>query len=427
MTPEQFWRSSAQSVAFRVNLGWWLKYFTPWLLSAGVLAMAGILIARRNRWDESWSWWGFFALLLIGGAVAFFFSRSRWFSARDALVRLDSVQGLNNRLSAASAGVGPWPAASSAQATDPMLRWDLRESLLPSVAVLALLLGASQIPIPDALRPSDAGKIEKPTAMKQVEDWVEKLKAAEELDQEKVEALARQLNELSKKNPQDWYSQANLEAADSMREQTALAARSLQRDAEMADQVAEALSTQGAQMDPEMAKELSKQLGDALQNMAAGKLGMSKEMMEQLKNMDPNKLGRQLNQQQLQQIRDNLKKGLQACKNCAGLPEFKEGPGEEGPGKGGITRGPGTAPLSLSEHESQLATQKVETISNDDMSRATTGDMIALTNAKPKADGEGFTTGVSGQEAAEPGKGGEAVWRDNLMPEERESLRAYFK
>jgi len=334
---------------------------------------------------------------------------------------------------------------------DADLRWNWKESLLPIVASFLLLGSAALVPIPDSMRKIAAGRLEKPSAIQQMEAWIEELKKSEQLDQEKISALEKQAQDLLRKDSEKWFNQSNLEAADSLRDQMAQAIRELQRDVELAAQVASTLAESGqTELSQGRSKELSQQLDEAMKGMEMGKLGLSQEMMQSLSGMDPSKMQQKtLSPEQMQQMRENLKKSASACKSCSGLSEVvdealkeglrqakesgsgqKEGEGEgegEGAGQGGVQRGRGDAPLSMKEQESKVAGGKAEAISNPDMNRATPGDAMGVSSGKHQSDVNDFSTGSAAGDVAQPGVGGEAVWRDNLVPEERAVLRRYFK
>ncbi|RYD31154.1 MAG: hypothetical protein EOP86_18510 [Verrucomicrobiaceae bacterium] len=104
-----------------------------------------------------------------------------------------------------------------------------------------------------------------------------------------------------------------------------------------------------------------------------------------------------------------------------------DGDGEgEGMGRGGVSRGPGTGPLRFEKNESELGTSRLEHLESKDLSRTLPGDNLGTTDTEHQLDKT--PTGPSaGGNVASPGSGGDAVWRDRLLPEERRVLRDYFK
>ena len=102
---------------------------------------------------------------------------------------------------------------------------------------------------------------------------------------------------------------------------------------------------------------------------------------------------------------------------------YQEG---EGPGKGGIDRGPGAAPLFLGEQQSKLGTNNQEALSNPDLSRTTPADLIGIGNDKHEVDKSALGPRDAGA-VGSTGEGGEQVWKENLAPQERAVLKRYFK
>lgn len=97
------------------------------------------------------------------------------------------------------------------------------------------------------------------------------------------------------------------------------------------------------------------------------------------------------------------------------------GAGNGGPGGGG-----GPAALTLGDKTSAQAGGS-EQLNANDRSHDTLGDLEGLSSGKHKVDKDAYKGPVSAGAVASPGEGAEAVWSDNLTPEERETLRRYFK
>ena len=104
----------------------------------------------------------------------------------------------------------------------------------------------------------------------------------------------------------------------------------------------------------------------------------------------------------MQQLQKSLQRGIDQTKNSLGkdlgqdpFPTAGKGKNGDGqgqgkgkgqPGKGGITRGPGAAPMFFSPDETQLDTNQTEIISNDDVSKATVGDLLSVTSGEHEID-----------------------------------------
>ncbi len=91
-----------------------------------------------------------------------------------------------------------------------------------------------------------------------------------------------------------------------------------------------------------------------------------------------------------------------------------------------MSRGPGTAPLTLEEQESQLGTNNREAVTNPDLSRATPADLIGLGQDKHEVDKTPTGPRAAGAINNE-GQGGEQVWKESLLPSEKEALKKFFK
>lgn len=104
----------------------------------------------------------------------------------------------------------------------------------------------------------------------------------------------------------------------------------------------------------------------------------------------------------------------------------QEMPGGAMPGKGGITRGPGTAPITFGE-EQNLKTKNLETIQgNKDMSRAAPGEILAIGETEHDNPNQPSVR-QSGGALSNSANGGDAVWRESLTPDEKALLKRYFK
>lgn len=102
-----------------------------------------------------------------------------------------------------------------------------------------------------------------------------------------------------------------------------------------------------------------------------------------------------------------------------------KGDGQQ-PGSGGLIRGPGTAPVNLSKEENDLGSRNLEGVTNEDMSRVLPGDMLGIGQGEHEID-EIRTAPTTAGEVQSEGKGGNAVWKESLLPAEKKVLKKYFK
>ena len=95
------------------------------------------------------------------------------------------------------------------------------------------------------------------------------------------------------------------------------------------------------------------------------------------------------------------------------------------PGEGGVNRGKGDAPMFFGD-ETDLNTQQLEGVSGDDLERAAPGEVMAVGESEHEID-ELPSVRQTGGQLSNKSSGGEAVWRESLMPEEKALLKRYFK
>ena len=99
---------------------------------------------------------------------------------------------------------------------------------------------------------------------------------------------------------------------------------------------------------------------------------------------------------------------------------------DAGKGDGDIQRGPGTVPLGMQEKESQLDTNNPVRPENTNFADALPGDNLGTQDGEHEVDQSPVGPSQGGDVRA-TGEGGDAVWRESLMPDEKRVLREYFK
>ncbi len=422
---ERFWRRQARRTAIRHNLGWWLGAFLPAAIAVSVV-FAGVLLFLRKSGtvpSDVWLWYAG----SLGGAAGFALlrARRRFFSVADGMVRLDVHLGLHNRLTAAAAGVGVFPPPTSARDG---LAWRWEKIAAPVAASALLVCSAAVVPV--SLRAGGLTPTDQPVAWTQLESWIEKLEEKNAVQPPSIDALREKLQELQNQPAREWYSHSSLEAGDSLRQQTAQSLQALQRDLQSAAAALAAIEQMGDQTSDAALKNAQSALAKALQGLELGTLPLNKELLAQLKDLDLSKL-KQLSPEQLAALKERLKESKGACAECIGLGESNDEANALvavlAPHGGGIQRGPGTLPLGLNEKPTELNTSGRESISNDDLSRALPGDVLGVGQGEHKIDKTLVTGPSAGGELHSAGEGGEAVWRNDVTPREREILKRFFK
>ncbi len=434
------WLKQARRTRRKVNVGWWLARAMPLLVIAGVLGFAVIFILRSRGmelgWDRVWPWAAsaFAALMLTSWLLA----RQQFVSTSQSLVRLESELHLHNALTTAMAGRGTWPALVNA--ADDGWRWRWQTVGGPFAAFAGSLALAIMFPVAQEAE-AEAPTVE-PQAWAQMEDWLEKLKEEKIVTEEETEEQLAKISELRDQPPEKWFSHESLNAGDTLKEQLQRDIKQLAQNLSTAERSLNALKNYADQLSVEAKEQLLKDFDQALADIKASSLELDPEMLKAIAGLDPKNL-KGLSESQMKQLRESMKKKAGACNGMCKNPGFLgdgegeddelaamlkthgQGGGEE-PGKGSITRGPGTAPLTLSDEENDFGTNKNEAVSNTDMSRAQVGNMLALQDGKHEVDKT-----IKGPQSAgaiqNAGQGGEQVWRESLTPDEKAVLKRVFK
>ena len=434
--PADFWRRRAGWTALRHNAACVLVEFLPWALGVSAAFACGLLIARQNGAAGSAAWLAYGAGLLACVEIALRRSRGRFFTARDAMVRLEWRLGLHNRLSSASDGIGDFPAARPAP-DGFAIRW--RKIVLPLAGASATVLAANWIPVSRAVpvyRPPTT-----PIAWTQTAGWVDALKKSNALQDPPVEELRERLEQLRKQPAEDWYSQSSLEAGDNLHGQTERSIQALQRDLESASNSLGEMerfsdTTSAAEM-----KSAHENMANALKGLAMGNLPLNNDLLNQLKTADLSNL-KGLSQSQLDALKSRMKAGEKAAADCLHPGEMKSrqqqvassarsGQPGDGLGKPGGPGGPGggksSAPLNLHDKPEDLGTTTTAPVVSNDLEHALPGDVMGVGKGEHQVDPSKYTGPVSAGPIASNGDGGEAVWRNDLTPKEREALKNFFK
>ena len=133
--------------------------------------------------------------------------------------------------------------------------------------------------------------------------------------------------------------------------------------------------------------------------------------------------------EELRKIASRLGEEAGICAVCVSLgeEELSECALAACRGTGEIQRGPGTVPLVYSSIESMLKPTVEGAISNDDMTRASLGDTLDVVNRQGGHEAEDYTGTQEGKTLKNYGQGGDAVWKNQLTPQERNALSKFYK
>jgi hypothetical protein len=424
---ESFWLRRAQREAWRFNAGWWVQLFLPWLIGLGLLAAVSVLALRSAGMEPRAILLPMGMLALVGLTTSWVLARRRFLNRSEALVRLDADLGLHNRLTSAAEGIGTWPERRDDAAL--ALRWKWSALLWPPAASLVLVAAALTIPLPEASVLPTQAKAE-PPAWTVTQEKLEALRKDELVQPEAVDEFQAALDALRKQPSDQWFRHESLEAGDNLQTQLGQSLADLQKNLETSLGALEAARDIEQSQLQALGQPLDQALQAALQAMELGKLPLDEKMLSQLKNLDASKI-RNLSAAEWKSLSERLKAGIGTCSGgtCNG-----EGAGSDllalilsQSGSGGISRGPGTAPLTLSDQESHLGTTTLEAVQNEDLSRAALGDLMGLGTGEHQVDKNAENGPQSGGAMSAAGTGSEAVWQQTATPAEQGALRKFFQ
>lgn len=446
------WENLVRGLTWRVNLAAWLDRVSPLFFAVGTVAGFAAYALRRARLEtehsaSGWIWWSVAvsAALLAVGVLAWRRVRPAFFRKDDARALLERSLGLDSALSAAAAGVAAWPTPFDPPSP---LRWHAPATL--GWLFSALVLGTTGLlaPLPARSVASYARATEKQPALAEAEAWLEQLAEQEVARPEDVEKLAEQARGLGERTPEERYSHSALEAADTLRSQTAQAIRGLGANLEEAAAALSALERPAGQLSDQELGEVAARLGEALRGLQEGPLAAREELLKKL-GAAANAAGRRsLSPEQAAQLRQQLSKAGRAATGVVGAqgrgagvatadPNGRvrigsggvcEGQGDgEGFGSGAASRGPGLAPLYFRDEASDAGAGKTETLTADDLSRAALGELLGMERGEHEFDPKASVAPGAAGVVASAGQGGEVVWVDHLTPRERAALKGFFK
>ncbi len=440
---QEWWLRQARRQARRINAGWWLDRFTPGLLVVSALAAVAVLVARAWGLDPRPLLVGYGFALLGAAHVSLLLARTRRFGLEEGLVRLEVVHRLHNGLTAAHAGVAPWP--TPPERMEDRLRWVWRP--LAGRAAVSLLGLAVAWWLPLRVEEASATYLmEQPAAWRQVEAWLDTLQEQELMEEASIEEVRRQIDQLRAQPMERWYEHGSLEAGDTLNEQVRHSLREFQRHLEMTVAGLSAMNAMPEQVPDAWKERWQRQMEDALDGLASGALRIDPEWLNQLQELalDPGQL-RSLTQEEWDRLKEALEQGLEACSACTGegdadlallLLSLAQA-GSEGEGSGnemglpeipGISRGAGgEVPLTLRERLTQLEAAGLERLGHADLQHAAPGDVLGVTELEHEIDESRYTGPRATAGSAAMGGGGETVWRQPLDPHERRIVEEFFQ
>jgi hypothetical protein len=440
---KRYWMQQAAKLSRRINLAWFLDGFAGPLLIAAVTGSVLVLGIRREfpELHPAISGGSLAGIFLVLGLIVLKQASRRFESPAQALVRIEASQGMNSALSAASAGIVPWP--ERPKNLSESLNWHLPKTLAPpAVALIFLAIGML---VPMKIKSVDGSQAARqPQAWSELDSQLEQLGEDAMVDEKYLEDMKERLDQLRAQKEEQWFSHASLEATDSLKEAHQSSIEDLQQDLAQAADAIKELTKASQELNSEQKQKLAEKFEDAMQGIQNGAMKPNQELLDQLSKLDPKELGN-LNPEQLRQLKENMENLQESLKEgcegqgedwadqllgengegeCQGEGEGEDGDGN-GPGNGGINRGPGHDPNILKNPKDALDVGDLAALEAKDLSRALPGDLLQLQDGKHSVDQKTSTLSSGGQAAK--GAGGDRVWKESLNPDEQRALKNYFK
>jgi hypothetical protein len=430
---ETSWIKLARLSVLKFNAGWWLQALTPILI---FVALAGFCVVfyLRSRFVEipaAISVWSTLAVILGSCVVAWLIARKNFQSMEKGLVRLEARMKMRNALTAAQQGISTWPEPPIRAIDGVQWRWD--RVLLPFVLAVAFLTVAFAWPFkrPESM---DDLVIAKPPLWGQMERMLEEIEEEKIVEEEDTARVREQLEQLMNRPEDEWYSHNSMEATDALRKAVNANMQKLNSNLTTAQRAISAFQQFSDQMDNSTKQRLMDEYSKAVEGMETGALRANKGLRDALKGIDPSML-KQLSESQMKELQKKLSECQGACSSCLGdnlsedekeLMRLIQGEGEGMSKIPGISRGPGHVPLPMSNEETDLGTRNFEGIEGNDFSRSIPADLIDITEREHEVDEEILGTRAAGA-IKSTGDGGDAVWRSELLPDEKAVLERYFE
>ena len=436
MANEKRWRKLAKDTSRKINCAWWIQVLTTPLLIVS-LAIACVLLMMRRETESLPAVpiiLGCLGALAITAGGSWLAARRKFETQQQSLVRIESAMRLRNALTAADHGIAPWPKAPALVSDG--VQWHWQRLLFPVVISAIIISCGLMIPLQAK---SDLPPAQQPTAWNELDTSLDQLDNQEIIQEEYIEATRKKLEKLREQSPDEWFSHSSLEATDNLQQNHQNEQANLKQNLQRAERALNSLQSHHGKLSPAQKQRLLNEYDQALKKMQQGGMQPNEQLLKQLKNLDPKQLN-QLTKEQVDQIRKNMQrhaqgldpdgKGKQPGEQNDDWMNEGEGEGEgedgDGPGRGGISRGPGTAPNVLGKSHDDTGTGKHQGLKSDDVGNALPGDLLQTSDTQHDIDKTNRRPETGGTSSGK-GKGGDRVWKNSLMPNEKKALKEFFK
>lgn len=441
----------------RLRFGQFLKVSADWL-AMYLLCFGTVVLAVKLRWPQLWPQ----VLWLTLGTIPVT-TVAWWLSRRNRFTRDESIAVLDQRLDAGGLlmTLSELP-DSQWEAHLPQMEqlwrrrlpqlWPTRfvRQLFIPVLFIAVVVWIPPRQIVASTTRVDVGR----QAAQQVEELLEEIREAELLRDEEREQISEAVQRLSEDTAKAPLTHEKWETIDALRnrmtarvnESSAKLGQLKEAVGAMADALdGKSLTGMTAEQREQAEKEFFETLRKLNKNGSNGLPGASKELKDRLQRLLKsgelpqdseerqellNDLKEYLDQEfdKLEDLRKKCKKcegeGEGACKEC-GDGQCKDGQcqGERG-GRGGITRGPGAAPLTWGDESKLEGTKFKESILPEGRPDKLRDEVIGVTATSP--DVEPGTNAPRNQARQSTVETGSETWNRAVRPRHRPVLKKYF-
>jgi len=420
---ENHWRAQAARLAREVNIGWWWHRLSPALVGVNVAGALMLILFREMRWSLNTAA-GFLIFAWLSAAVwAWARARAHFYAKNEGLLRLETHLQWHNVLSTAAAGGTNWPAPLTVPVS--AVRWQWGPTSKPlAVSAVVLFLGWL-VPVGSPPKAALPPPSQLPMPLQQVESWMETIKQQDVVEPATLDNWEDRLQQLREKPAQEWYGQNGLEAAEALRDELSQEMDSLGKNLEKASDMVGSLEALPSGANPGT---LDASLAQTLSDLQNGGLPLQKSLAQALGSP------LQLSKEQMQSLQAQLQKSANAMNGRQGqgqklahgdgqskIPHYWGQQQQQPGGKGGGS----TAPITYG-YAADLKAAKQDAVSNTNLDNAALGEKVSEESGGPPTPEPTDDVSSAGG-AANVGTGGEAVFRQELTPQERALLTRYFK
>ncbi len=459
----------------RLRFGQFLESASD-LLAGALFVFGGVVLIIKLALPQFWP-----HALWVGVGIVPAIVVGWWLATRRRFTHLEAIAVLDSRLQAG----GLLLALSEAPDDEWQRRLPQLEELwkrsLPRVRPfsfarrltlpIVFALAAGLIPAREVVAESQPFSTAGQQAASELQDLVAELDEAKLLDEEDEQQLNEEIEKLVEETQKTPLTHEKWETVDALRERLKLrvdtAGVSVDAARSAINRLAEAASADLLDLDPEQLEELRKQAQETMEKLAGSGAfdRMSPELKEQLQRLmkdgkfempsDPGERSELLSEldefleqesSRLSELRSKCEgqgqcKGCQKCVDgclCSGPEDVaclcpncqngqcsssaKDGNGK--PGRGGISRGRGDAPLTWGDESTRENTKFKETILPPGSEDLPQDQVIGVTVATP--DDEAASSAPRSAARGTSAATGDETWRRTIRPRHRSVVRGYF-